>query len=149
MGKIDTALNQLAESRSGSNITFEARKYAQTALKVLHGIVKSPRAHTPSRVKAAQIILERAYGKAPQLIVQAAAYSDVQLEQMAQKVMEKRQYRQLVEAKMTRCAPPLYSDLAQTAKMPKMAKMAKTSKASSKAKVAKAKKVNSNAKSGK
>lgn len=48
-----------------------ARKYTQSAVNTLHEIMTDPRAMALARVKAADILLDRAWGKAPQAIALA------------------------------------------------------------------------------
>jgi hypothetical protein len=55
------------ERESGvMDLRSEARRHTKTCLRVLSGIVRSPKCHANSRIAAASVILDRGWGKAPQ-----------------------------------------------------------------------------------
>ena len=54
--------------RSVTEIRSLARSHTRTALNVLVGVMRSPRAAAPARIAAANSILDRGWGKAAQAI---------------------------------------------------------------------------------
>jgi len=57
-----------------------ARTYTQSAVKTLVGIMQQPKSPPAARVQAAQIILDRGWGKAPQSITGENGSGPVRIE---------------------------------------------------------------------
>lgn len=57
-----------AMTKSLTEIRSQARSHTRTALNVLVGVMRNTKAPAPSRIAAANAILDRGWGKAPQAI---------------------------------------------------------------------------------
>ena len=55
-------------AKTPTDILFLARAHTETAINVLKRVMTSPRASAAARVAAAQALLDRGWGKAPQSI---------------------------------------------------------------------------------
>lgn len=55
-------------ARTPSDIASHARSHGKTAIKVLQGIMNNPDLPASARSKAAEVLLERGYGKAKQVV---------------------------------------------------------------------------------
>jgi len=53
-------------AKAPTDIRSLARSHTETAIKVLAGIMREPDAPAAARVSAAQVLLDRGWGKAPQ-----------------------------------------------------------------------------------
>lgn len=57
-----------AMTKSLTEIRSQARSHTRTALNVLVGVMRNTKAPAPARIAAANAILDRGWGKAPQAI---------------------------------------------------------------------------------
>jgi hypothetical protein len=79
------------------DVVVLARSHSARAIQCLAALLDNTRIDSRSRVKAAEILLERAWGKAPASLsivgAQIQQYSDLQLEEMAAEILERRRLK--------------------------------------------------------
>lgn len=86
-------------------VALLARSYTTDAIRVLASIMLSKKAHTPSRVRAAELLLERGYGKAPAVLNVVHHLGSQELEDAARAILKKRDEAtkpKVIEATLTK-----------------------------------------------
>jgi len=84
--------NPAGRPRVMKEVVEACRKAGPDMIKTLIKIVQDEKAHTSARVRAAEIILDRGYGKAPQVVEFAVRQlTDAEVERKARAILMKRE----------------------------------------------------------
>lgn len=86
--KAQTAGKKLVGKRATESLVAQCRREAGEALRTIIKIMKDPAAKPQERLKAAELILDRGYGKAPERIEVVRALSDEQLKALAHALVQ-------------------------------------------------------------
>lgn len=71
-------------------VALLARQYTVKAVRTLAEIMQNKKAHAGARVRAAELLLERGYGKTPQVLNVVQHMGSEELERAARDILEKR-----------------------------------------------------------